>query len=47
MHLPSFVQADAADADWRVALDRCQQQLEPQIATHAAQHGDSVAFTLG
>jgi small ligand-binding sensory domain FIST len=47
MHLPSFVQADAADSDWRVALDRCQQQLEPQIATHAAQYGDSVAFTLG
>ena len=47
MHLPSFVQADAADADWRVALDRCQQQLEPQIATHNARHGDSVAFTLG
>jgi small ligand-binding sensory domain FIST len=46
MHLGSFVQAHAADADWRVALARCQKELETQIAAHAAQ-GDSARYTLG
>jgi small ligand-binding sensory domain FIST len=47
MSLASFVQAHAAHADWREALERCQRQLETQIAAHAAQQGDSTRFTLG
>ena len=44
MSLASFVQAHARHADWREALERCQRQLETQIA---AQQGDSARFTLG
>jgi small ligand-binding sensory domain FIST len=47
MSLASFVQAHAHHADWREALERCQRQLETQIAAHAAQQGDSARFTLG
>jgi small ligand-binding sensory domain FIST len=47
MSLASFVQAHAANADWRVALAQGQRQLQTQIAARAAQHGESAAFTLG
>ena len=47
MSLGSFVQAHAADADWRVALGDCQKQLQTQIAARATQQGDSNPFTLG
>ena len=47
MFFPSFVQAHAAHADWREAMERCQRQLEAQIAARAAQQGDSAPFTLG
>ena len=47
MSLASFVQAHARHADWREALERCQRQLETQIAAHAAQQGESARFTLG
>jgi len=47
MSLASFVQAHAPHADWREALERCQRQLETQIAAHAAQQADSARFTLG
>jgi small ligand-binding sensory domain FIST len=43
----SFVQAQAAHADWREALERCQRQLEAQIAARGAQQGDYAPFTLG
>jgi hypothetical protein len=47
MSLASFVQAHAANADWRVALAQSQRQIQTQIAAGAAQQGDSVPFTLG
>ena len=47
MSLGSFVQAHAADADWRVALGDCQKQLQAQIAARATQLGYSNPFTLG
>jgi small ligand-binding sensory domain FIST len=47
MSLASFVQAHASHANWREALERCQRQLETQIAAHATQQGDSARFTLG
>ena len=47
MSLASFVQAHAANADWRVALVGCQKQLQTQIAARAAQQGESTPFTLG
>lgn len=43
----SFVQAYAADADWRVAVGDCRRQLQRQIATRAARHRDAEPFTLG
>src|SRR6266852_5858079 len=43
----SFVQAHAAHADWRVALAQSQRQIQTQVATRAAQQGDSAPFTLG
>src|SRR5213594_403849 len=47
MSLASFVQAHAANVDWRVALAHCQRQIQTQIAARAAQQGESAPFTLG
>jgi small ligand-binding sensory domain FIST len=47
MSFASFVQAHAANADWRVALAQSERQLQTQIAARAAQQGDSAPFTLG
>src|SRR3989442_1560524 len=47
MPLASFVQAHAANADWRVALAQSRRQVQTQIAARAAQQGESAPFTLG
>ena len=47
MSLPSFVQAHAANVDWRVALAQSQRQIQTQIAARAARRGESAPFTLG
>jgi hypothetical protein len=47
MSLASFVQAHAANADWRLALAQSRRQIQTQIAARAAQQGESAPFTLG
>lgn len=43
----SFIQAHATHADWRVALDESERQVQGGIAARAARYGQSAPFTLG
>ena len=47
MSFASFVQAHAANVDWRVALAQSQRQIQTQVAARAAQRAESAPFTLG
>ena len=43
----AFVQAHAAHADWRVALDQSLTQIQIQVAARAAERAASAPLTLG
>ena len=47
MNHASFVHAHAADADWRVVLAECRQQLDTRMTASAAEQHVSAQFTLG
>jgi len=43
----SFLQAHASHAEWRVALDRSQKQIQSQIEARRTPKGEAASFTLG
>jgi small ligand-binding sensory domain FIST len=47
MPVVGFLQGHAAHADWRVALDRSQKQIQTQIEASSALKGEAIPFTLG
>ena len=47
MNHASFIHAHAADADWRVALAECRQQLDTRVTASAAEQHVCAQFTLG
>ncbi|HEY4038176.1 MAG TPA: FIST N-terminal domain-containing protein [Burkholderiaceae bacterium] len=47
MRVVGFLQGHASHADWRVALDRSQKQIQTQIEATSALKGEAIPFTLG